>query len=164
MVDNILAGPRGSLNGPFNALLRSPDLGDRLQRVGEYVRFKTSIPPRLNELAILVVAREWTAQYEWLAHSDYALKAGVPPAVIEEIAAGKRPSKLAPDEEAIYAFTRELVDSKHISDAAFDAVKEKFGERGIVDLVGLIGYYHTVSMLLNVDRYPLPAGATEVLK
>jgi 4-carboxymuconolactone decarboxylase len=164
MVDNILAGPRGSLNGPFNVMLRSPDLGDRLQRVGEYVRFKTSIPPRLNELAILVVAREWTAQYEWLAHSDYALRAGVPPAVVEEIAAGKRPSKLAPDEEVVYTFARELVDTKHVSDAAFTAMKDKFGERGVVDLVGLIGYYHTVSMLLNVDRYPLPAGATEPLQ
>jgi 4-carboxymuconolactone decarboxylase len=164
MVDNILAGPRGSLNGPFNVMLRSPDLGDRLQRVGEYVRFKTSVPPRLNELAILVIAREWTAQYEWLAHSAYALKAGVAPAVVEEIAAGKRPSKLAPDEEVVYAFTRELVDSKHVSDAAFIAMRDKFGERGVVDLVGLIGYYQTVSMLLNVDRYPLPAGITEPLQ
>jgi 4-carboxymuconolactone decarboxylase len=164
LVDNLLSGPRGSLNGPFNAMLRSPELGDRLQRVGEYVRFKTSIPPRLNEIAILVVAREWTAQYEWLAHRELALKAGVPPAVVEDIAAGQRPGKLAPDEEAVYAFARELTDTKHVSDAAFNAVKEKFGERGVVDLVGLIGYYHTVSMLLNVDRYPLPEGAKAPLQ
>lgn len=159
MADAVLAGPRASLNGPFNVMLRSPDLGDRLQKVGEYVRFKTSIPPRLNELAILVTARAWTAQYEWYAHQQYALKAGLPPAIVEEIAAGKRPSKMESDEETVYNFTRELIDTKQVSDVTFNAVKDKFGERGIVDLVGLIGYYHTVSMLLNVDRYPLPDGA-----
>lgn len=159
MVDAILAGPRTSLNGPFNVMLRSPDLGDRLQKVGEYVRFKTSIPPRLNELAILVTARAWTAQYEWYAHQQYALKAGLPPVVIEEIAAGKRPSKMESDEEIVYNFTRELIDTKQVSDANFNAVKDKFGERGVVDLIGLVGYYHIVSMLLNVDRYPLPEGA-----
>jgi 4-carboxymuconolactone decarboxylase len=158
LADNILSGPRGSLNGPFNVMLRSPDLGDRLQKVGEYVRFKTSIPPRLNELAILVTARAWTAQYEWYAHRELALKAGVPPAIIEDIAAGKRPGKMQNDEAVVYDFARELIGSKQVSDATFSAAKEKFGERGIVDLVGLIGYYHVVSMLLNVDRYPLPDG------
>jgi len=159
MVDAILAGPRTSLNGPFNVMLRSPELGDRLQKVGEYVRFKTSIPPRLNELAILVTARAWTAQYEWYAHYQYAMKAGVPPDVADDIAAGKRPSKMSGDDAIVYDFTRELIDTKQVSDANFNAVKDKFGERGVVDLVGLIGYYHVVSMLLNVDRYPLPEGA-----
>jgi 4-carboxymuconolactone decarboxylase len=159
MADAVLAGPRASLNGPFNVMLRSPDLGDRLQKVGEYVRFKTSIPPRLNELAILVTARAWTAQYEWYAHYQYAVKAGLPPAVADDIAAGKRPSKMESDEATIYDFTRELIDTKQVSDANFNAVKDKFGERGVVDLVGLVGYYHIVSMLLNVDRYPLPDGA-----
>ena len=164
MADAILSGPRGTLNGPFNVMLRSPDLGDRLQKVGEYVRFKTSIPPRLNELAILVTARAWTAQYEWYAHYQYAMKAGVPPAVADDIAAGKRPTKMQGDEEVVYNFTRELIDTKQVSDATFNAVKEKFGERGVVDLVGLIGYYHIVSMLLNVDRYPLPEGAKPPLQ
>jgi 4-carboxymuconolactone decarboxylase len=164
LVEALLAGPRGSLNGPFNVMLRSPELGDRLQRVGEYVRFKTSIPPRLNELAILMVAREWTAQYEWLAHSALAVKAGVPPAVVEDIAAGRRPGKLADDEAIVYDFARELIDTRQVSDAAFTALKDRFGERGVVDLVGLIGYYHTVSMLLNVDRYPLPEGAQAPLQ
>ncbi|HEX7967611.1 MAG TPA: carboxymuconolactone decarboxylase family protein, partial [Stellaceae bacterium] len=164
MADAILSGPRGTLNGPFNVMLRSPDLGDRLQKVGEYVRFKTSIPPRLNELAILVTARAWTAQYEWYAHYQYAMKAGVPPAVAEDIAAGKRPTKMQSDEEVVYNFTRELIDTKQVSDATFNAAKEKFGERGVVDLVGLIGYYHIVSMLLNVDRYPLPEGVKPPLQ
>ena len=159
MADAVLAGPRTSLNGPFNVMLRSPDLGDRLQKVGEYVRFKTSIPPRLNELAILVTARAWTAQYEWLAHYQYAMKAGLPPAVADDIAAGKRPTKMESDEAIVYDFTRELIDTKQVSDANFNALKDKFGERGVVDLVGLVGYYHIVSMLLNVDRYPLPEGA-----
>jgi len=164
MADAVLAGPRASLNGPFNVMLRSPDLGDRLQKVGEYVRFKTSIPPRLNELAILVTARAWTAQYEWYAHYQYAMKAGVPPAVAEDIAAGKRPTKMEGDEAIVYTFTRELIDTKQVSDATFSAVKDKFGERGVVDLIGLIGYYHTVSMLLNVDRYPLPEGVKPPLQ
>jgi 4-carboxymuconolactone decarboxylase len=159
MADAVLAGPRASLNGPFNIMLRSPDLGERLQKVGEYVRFKTSIPPRLNELAILVTARAWTAQYEWLAHYQYAVKAGLPPAVADDIAAGKRPTKMESDEAIVYDFTRELIDTKQVSDANFNALKDKFGERGVVDLVGLVGYYHVVSMLMNVDRYPLPEGA-----
>ncbi len=158
MVDAILSGPRGSLNGPFNVMLRSPDLGDRLQRVGEYVRFKTSIPPRLNELAILVVARHWTAQYEWYAHRELALKAGVPEDMANEIAAGKRPSRLQPEEEVVYDFVQELLSTGALSDAVFAATKDRFGERGVVDLIGLVGYYGTVSMLLNVDRYPLPNG------
>jgi 4-carboxymuconolactone decarboxylase len=164
MADAVLAGPRASLNGPFNVMLRSPDLGDRLQKVGEYVRFKTSIPPRLNELAILVTARAWTAQYEWYAHYQYAVKAGLPAAVADDIAAGKRPTKMESDEAMVYDFTRELIDTKQVSDANFNAVKDKFGERGVVDLVGLVGYYHIVSMLLNVDRYPLPEGAKPPLQ
>ncbi len=162
--DAILAGPRGSLNGPFNVMLRSPDLGDRLQKVGEYVRFKTSILPRLNELAILVTARAWTAQHEWYAHRELALKAGLPPVIAEEIAAGKRPTKMEADQQIVYDFTRELIETKGVSDATFNAAKDRFGERGVVDLIGLIGYYHTVSMLLNVDRYPLPEGAKPPLE
>src|SRR5215831_13106417 len=132
MAEGVVAGPRGGLNGPFNVLLRSPDLGDRVQKVGEYVRFKTSLPPRLNELAILVTARAWTAQYEWYAHHALALKAGFQPAICDDADAGRRPGKMEKDEDAIYNFTRELIDTKHVSDATFNAVKEKFGERGVV--------------------------------
>lgn len=164
MVDGILSGPRTSLNGPFNAMLRSPDLGDRLQKVGEYVRFKTSIPPRLNELAILVTARAWNAQYEWYAHHELALKAGLNPAIADDIAAGRRPAAMQPDEAIVYTFCRELLDTKQVSDATFNAVKDKFGERGVLDLIGLVGYYHVVSMILNVDRYPLPDGVKPPLQ
>ena len=159
LVENLLAGPRAGTNGPFNVLLRSPDLGDRLQKVGEYVRFKSSIPPRLNELAILITARAWTAQYEWLAHYRLAMKAGLSATVADELAQGKRPAAMQPDETAVYDFAKDLVDTHQVTDAHFKAAVDTFGERGVVDLMGTIGYYHVMSILLNVDRYPLPPDA-----
>ena len=159
LIDHLLSGPRGSVNGPFNVMLRSPELGDLQQAIGAYVRFKTSIPHKLNELAILMTGRHWNAQYEWYAHKRIALEAGLSPAIIADIAAGKRPANLQPDEQIVYDFTRELNETKAVSDATFRAAVEKFGERGVVDLVGTLGYYHLVSMLLNLDRYPLPDGA-----
>ncbi|HEX9322755.1 MAG TPA: carboxymuconolactone decarboxylase family protein [Xanthobacteraceae bacterium] len=164
LIDHLLSGPRGSVNGPFNVMLRSPELGDLQQAIGAYVRFKTSIPHKLNELAILMIGRHWNAQYEWYAHKRIALEAGLSPAIIADIAAGKRPAKLQPDEEIIYNFTRELNETREVSDATFKAAVEKFGERGVVDLVGTLGYYHLVSMLLNLDRYPLPDGAQPELQ
>jgi 4-carboxymuconolactone decarboxylase len=157
MIHDILAGPRGSLNGPFNILLRSPDLGNRLQAVGEYLRFKTSLPHAVNEFAILTVAREWTAQFEFLAHKKYALTAGVKEEVIDDIATGRTP-KMTPDQQAVWTFIKELDSTHQVNDSTFDNVKKRFGERGVVDLVSLIGYYHTMSMLMNVDRYPVPSG------
>jgi 4-carboxymuconolactone decarboxylase len=156
----IASGPRGSLRGPFKALLRSPDLADRVQRVGEYVRFHSSIPPRLNELAILLTARRWTAQYEWYAHRELALKAGLNPAIPDAIAAGRRPDAMAEDEAAVYAFCTELLDQRRVSDATYATVVRLFGEQGAIDLIGALGYYGLVSMVLNVDRYPLPEGVT----
>ena len=164
LIDHLLSGPRGSVNGPFNVMLRSPELGDLQQAIGAYVRFKTAIPHKLNELAILMTGRHWNAQYEWYAHKRIALEAGLSPAVIADIAAGKRPANLQPDEEIVYDFTRELNETKQVSDATFKAAVEKFGERGVVDLVGTVGYYHLVSMLLNLDRYPLPDGAQPELQ
>ena len=162
--EGIISGPRGGARGPFNALLRSPDLADRVQRVGEYVRFKSSLPARLNELAIIIVARYWTAQYEWYAHRRLAIQAGLSPATADAIAAGQRPPSLTPDEESIYNFVNEILTTKQVSDATFKATKDRFGERGVVDLIGVSGYYQLVSMLLNVDRYPLPDGTKPELK
>ncbi len=164
LVASILAGPRTSLDGPFNILLRSPEMGDLAQKFGAQMRFKSSIPHRLNEFAILITARFWTAQFEWQAHHKNALAAGLSPAIIEAVAAGKRPAAMQPDEEVVYNFCTEVLTTKQASDAAFQAVKEKFGERGVVDLVGVVGYYQFVSMLLNVDRYPLPDGDQPELK
>jgi 4-carboxymuconolactone decarboxylase len=164
LVDNVLKGPRGSVAGPFNILLRSPDLGERIQRVGEYVRFRSSLPPRLNEFVILITARAWTGQFEWHDHYARAVKAGLKPEIADDVAVNKRPTEMQPDEEIIYNFTKELLDTHQVSDASFKAVVDKFGERGVVDLMGTIGYYHIMSIMLNVDRYPLPAGASNPLK
>jgi 4-carboxymuconolactone decarboxylase len=164
MVDHILSGERTSLGGPFNVLLRSPEMGDLAQKFGAQMRFHSSIPKRLNEFAILITGRYWTAQYEWYAHHRLALQAGLNPALIDAVAAGRRPAAMQPDEEAVYNFCTELLNTKQVSDAAFQAVKDKFGERGVVDLTGVVGYYQLVSMLLNVDRYPMPTGIEPELK
>src|ERR1700687_6078668 len=161
LVETLMAGPRGGdtgpdainrmlARGPFNAWLRSPDLGDRLQKVGEYIRYNTSLPLRLNELAILITAREWTSQYEWYAHHALAMKAGLDPKIAEGVALGKRPANMKEDEAAVYDFCIQLHRSKKVDDANFQRVKALFGEQGVVDLIGVSGYYAAVSMTLNV--------------
>ena len=164
MADDILAGPRTSLDGPFNVLLRSPEMGDLAQKFGAFARFHSSLPPRLSEFAILITARFWTAQHEWQVHHKNALAAGLSPGIIEALAAGKRPASMQPDEEAVYNFCTEVLNTKHASDGVFHAAKEKFGERGVVDMLAVVGYYQFVSMLLNVDGYPLAEGVQAELK
>jgi 4-carboxymuconolactone decarboxylase len=161
--DDIAGGPRGGVRGPFNALLRSPELADRAQKMGEYIRFNTSLPPRLSELAILITARHWSSQYEWYAHYPLAMKGGLAPQVAADLAQGKRPAAMKDDEAAVYDFCTELHEKKGVSEAAYKAALERFGERGVVDLVGVSGYYTMVSMVLNVDRYPLPEGVLSPL-
>ncbi len=158
VAEAIAGGPRGGLRGPFHAWLRSPEVAYRFQRVGEYVSFNSSIPPALNELAILVTAREWTAQFEWHAHHALAMKAGLPPAVAEAIARGERPEGMDADQRAVHDFASELHRERSVSDATYAAVVERFGERGLVDLVATCGYYVAVAMTLNVARVPLPDG------
>ncbi len=164
MVEHLLAGERGGMNGPFNVTLRSPEMGDLAQKLGAHLRFHSSLPNRLNEMAILMTARFWNAQYEWYAHHKNALTAGLSPAVIEAIATGKRPTSMQPDEEAVYNFGEELLRTRQVGDAAFKAAVDKFGERGVVDLTGVMGYYCFVSMMLNIDRYPLPDGEKPELR
>jgi 4-carboxymuconolactone decarboxylase len=164
LTDHILSGERKSMSGPFNALLRSPEMGDVVQQLGAYIRFRTSLPHRLNEMAIIMTARVWTAQYEWYAHKTLALEAGLSPAIVDAIAEGKKPAAMQPDEETVYNFCTELLNTKHVTDQTFQSAVKAFGERGVVDLVGATGYYQLVSALLNVDRYPLPAGAKPELK
>jgi 4-carboxymuconolactone decarboxylase len=164
MVAHILTGPRASMDGPYNVLLRSPEMGDLAQQFGASMRYHSSLPPKLNEFAILITARTWTAQHAWIAHHRAALQAGLSAAICDAVANGKRPPSMQPDEEAIYNFTTELLNTKQVSDATFAAVKDKLGERGVVDLVGVVGYYQLVSMLLNVDRYPVAPGLTPELK
>ncbi|HTI43166.1 MAG TPA: carboxymuconolactone decarboxylase family protein [Vicinamibacterales bacterium] len=164
MVEHLIAGPRGGVNGPFNVLLRSPEIGDLGQEFGASTRFKSSLPQRLYELAILVTARHWTAQYEWQAHHRSALQAGLSAAICDAIAAGRRPAAMQKDEEAVYNFVSELLNTKQVSDTTFAAAKNAFGERGVVDIIAVTGWYSTVSMMLNVDQYPVLEGTQPELK
>ena len=158
MLEHLFAGERRGAGGPFNVLLRSPEMGDLAQQFGASMRFHSSLPKKLNEMAIIITARHWTAQYEWTAHRKAAAEAGLSESIIQAIAAGKRPSSMDPAETVVYNFGNELLNSKQVSDPVFKAAVEKFGERGVVDLIGVMGYYQLVSMLLNVDRYPLAPG------
>jgi 4-carboxymuconolactone decarboxylase len=159
MVDDLLSGARTSLEGPFNVLLRSPEMGNLSQKLGEYLRFRTVVPKRLSEMAILMTARWWSSQFEWYLHTTMALSAGLHAAVIDAIQAGHRPAQMQPDEAVIYEFCTELRDRRRVSDGTFQAALRLLGEKGVVDLVATMGYYDLVSMALNVDRYPLPDGA-----
>jgi 4-carboxymuconolactone decarboxylase len=164
MTHDVLTGERGSMNGPYNVLLRSPEMGDLAQKYGAYLRFHSSVPKKLNEFAILITAKYWNSQYEWYAHHKYGIQAGLSPALIATLADGERPRPMEADEETVYNFCIELLDTKHVSDATFEAAKQRLGERGVVDLIGVVGYYQLVSMLLNVDGYPLPDDAKPELK
>jgi 4-carboxymuconolactone decarboxylase len=165
VLDDIQSGPRGAgVRGPFNALLRSPQLCDLVQRVGAYVRYGTSLPQKLNELAICMAGRKWTAQYEFYAHRRLGIQAGLKPDILDAVAAGRRPDGMDADEAAVYDFATELLSNGQVSDARYDAVKTKFGERGVMDLVGAVGYYSLVSMVLNVAEVPLPPGESAPLK
>jgi 4-carboxymuconolactone decarboxylase len=156
---NSAASKPGPLGGPFNVWLRSPGIGNLIQQLGEEIRFRSSLPPKLNELAIIVTARHWTSHYEWQAHHRLALEAGLDPAIGQDIAHGRRPANLDADERIVYDFSRELHETHGVSDATYRAALERFGERGVVDLISVNGYYGLVSMCLNVDRTPLPEGA-----
>lgn len=159
IADRIVAGPRGSLQGPFQPMLRSPALADVWEPVGAYVRFRSSLPEPLKELAVLLTARHWTSQFEWWAHRRLALAAGLAEGVCDAIAAGRRPAPMSADETAVYEFCAAILDRHEVSDAGFAAVKDRFGERGVVELVATMGHYCLVSMILNVDRHPIPEGA-----
>lgn len=162
MTDNILGGERGSMHGPYNVMLRSPEMGDLAQKFGAHIRFYSSLSKKLNELAILMTARAWKSPFVWYIHRKFGVAAGLNASTIDALARGERPH-MDPDETIVYEFCEELLNTRRISDATFQKTKEKFGERGIVDLIGVIGYYQLVSMLLNVDRYPLPEGVTDEL-
>ena len=158
MYDGIMAGPRHSIEGPFNAWLRSPVLGDRLQRVGEYLRFNTTVPHNLNEFAILITAVEWNRGFEWYAHYPLAMKAGLEPAVATDLREGRRPAGMTADETLVYDFATQLHRKHQVSDTVFAAAVKRFGEQGVTDLVALLGYYGLVSMTLNVAEVAPPEG------
>jgi len=158
--DSIASGPRGrfTMGGPVAIYMDAPEYGMLAQKLGGYVRLQTTVPPRLSELAILCVARYWKAQYEWFAHAPIAEKQGVKPETIKSIKAGRRPEVAKRDELAIYDFVQELNKTKRVSDPTYKKVQKLLGDQGTVELVGIIGYYTTVSLLLNTFRSPLPEG------
>jgi 4-carboxymuconolactone decarboxylase len=158
IADAVMSGPRKRMSGPFNAWLRSPELADRLQKVGEYVRFNTSLDKRVNEMAILMTAQAWGSTYEWYAHAPLALKAGLDPAIVTAIGAGRKPDNMKDDEAIVWEFTTQLRRDHGVDDAIYARALEKFGEQGIMDLVAVNGYYDVVSMTLNVARVAAPTG------
>lgn len=164
MIDHLLAGERGGANGPFNVLLRSPEVGDLGQQFGGAMRFRTGLPRDVSEVIIIMTGRFWMAQYEWNSHRNAALQNGVAPAIVDAIAAGKRPTGMSLKMEVAYNLIDELLTTHQVTDATFKAARDEYGERGVVDMVGLSGWYGLVSMLLNVDRYPLPPGVQPGLR
>jgi 4-carboxymuconolactone decarboxylase len=160
LMSAIASGPRGTfkMGGPFFCYLHSPAFGELAQKLGAYCRFGTSIAPRLTEFAILTTAQLWKAQYEWAAHEPQALKAGVKPATIQALRAGREPTSAPKDERAIYAFIKQLYATRRAGDRAYKAAHATLGDAGMVELVGLLGYYAMVAMTLNVFRMPVAEG------
>ena len=163
VLEAIVSGPRGGARGPFAALLRSPELCERAQLLGAFCRFGTSLGPRLTELAILVTAREWTAQYEWFAHARLAREAGLDEAIIDAIRERRRPEAMAADEAAVHDLATELYATRRVGDATYERARAALGEAGIVEMLGVMGYYGLVSMVLNVSGVELPEGEPEPL-
>jgi 4-carboxymuconolactone decarboxylase len=152
------AGRRGGVVGPFIPLLRSPELLNRAQRLGEYVRYDSHLEPRISELVILMTARYWTQQFEWHAHHDIAVSAGVDAHALAAIAAGRRPSDLPEDQSAAYEAVDELFRTKTLSDKTYSRATATFGEAGLIDLIGIVGYYTLLAMAMNVAQTALPTG------
>jgi 4-carboxymuconolactone decarboxylase len=162
VADAALATGRTSFDGPFNITLRSPEMATLSAPIGAYLRTKsTAIPEKLKEIAIMLTARFWGGQYVWYSHRQQALDAGLSAAFIDAMAAGERPAKMTADEAIVLDFCEQLLATRQVSDANFKAMADRFGERGIVELVGLMGQYHTITMLFAIDRYPLPEGARQ---
>jgi 4-carboxymuconolactone decarboxylase len=158
------AAARGSQpGGPFVPLLRSPEVMTRARAMGDYLRYNSVLPPRLSEFVILITARHWTQQYEWNAHFPIAIEAGLNPAIAKAIAEGRRPERMAEDEEILYDFCAELQRNQSVSDVLYARAVAKFGEQGVIDTVGIVGYYTLLAMVMNTARTPLPANATPAL-
>jgi 4-carboxymuconolactone decarboxylase len=162
-IEEFKAARAVDISGPFVPLLRSPEVMSRARAMGDYLRFKSSLPPRLSEFVILLTARRWTQQYEWHAHMPLALQGGLKDEIVAAIAAGRRPAAMAADEEAIYQLWDEVQRNQGASDATYANARDKIGEQGIIDVLGITGYYTTLAMVMNTTRTPLPAGVTPPL-
>jgi 4-carboxymuconolactone decarboxylase len=161
--DSIVAGPRGTVIGPLRAVIHNPQLAERWSALGEVLRFGTSLPKRLNELAIIVTGRRWTSQIEWWVHARAAAAAGLPDAAIEAIRTGEPPEFDEPDDALVYEFARQLQQSGHVPLDTYRAAEARWGATGVVELTAVVGYYTMVSMALNAHEIPLPEGITEPL-
>jgi 4-carboxymuconolactone decarboxylase len=157
------AARNADVSGPFIPLLRSPEVMNRARAMGDYLRFKSSLPPRLSEFLILITAREWTQNYEWDAHARLALQAGVSAETVQALAKGRRPDRLTDDEAILYELSTELQHHKAVSDETYARAVQRYGEQGVIDAVGITGYYTLLAMVLNTARTPVPAGRTPEL-
>jgi len=158
LADQILKVSSIGIGGPYNSLLRSPVLGQRIFDLFHYLRWETSVPIRLNEFAILIIARQWRSQVEWLAHAPLALKAGLSPEIVAELKADKRPLSMAPEEAAVYDFITELTTRRAVSDATFERTKNLLGEQQVIDLTAVAGGYVIIAMILAMSEQGVPPG------
>lgn len=154
--DEVVAGVRGRMPAPMRAWIHSSEMAGHAQKLGAFLRYGTSLPPTLSELAILVTARHWTSHFEWYAHKRDALKAGLDPAIINAIAERREPPFTDPVQKVVYQYSKALHENKTVSEALHDTVAAALGERGVVELVGILGYYSLVSMTLNAFEIGLP--------
>ncbi|MFL5061753.1 MAG: carboxymuconolactone decarboxylase family protein [Xanthobacteraceae bacterium] len=154
--EEIMKVSRVGLGGPYNPMLRSPVLGQRMFDLLRYLRWDTSLPLRLNEFAILIVGRQWRSQVEWFAHAPLAEKAGLSPAIIAELKANRRPANMAPDEAAVYDFLTELMTRHEVSDETFDRARQLLGDQRLVDLTAVAGTYVTIAMILAMAEEGVP--------
>jgi 4-carboxymuconolactone decarboxylase len=157
-IDEFKAARSVDISGPFVAMLRSPEVMSRARAMGDYLRFRSSLPPRLSEFVILLTARRWTQQYEWNAHQPLALQGGLKAEVVKAIAEGRRPPAMAEDEDAIYTLWQDVQKNDGVSDATWSRAVAKIGEQGVVDVLGITGYYTMLAMVMNTARTPLPDG------
>src|SRR5262245_22633840 len=168
-VESILSGPRGDITGPLGVMMVRPELGDLAEKAIAYGRFAgregfSSVQPKLNELAILIVAKHWSAEYVWNAHHAAAVRLGITPEIVEAIRTGKRPGSMEKDVEAVYNFATDFISKREVSDATLQAARNVLGgDRGVVDLVGTMGLYQISSMMVALDQTPLPAGTKPFL-
>jgi 4-carboxymuconolactone decarboxylase len=163
-IEEFKAARGADVSGPFVPLLRSPEVMNRARAMGDYLRFKSTLPPKLSEFVIIITAREWTQNYEWDAHARLALEAGVSADTVNAIAAGRRPDRMTDDETLLYELTTELHHHKSVTDETYGRVVKRFGEQGVIDTIGITGYYTLLAMVLNTARTPVPAGRTPALQ
>ena len=154
----VMSGPRKHMGGPFSALLRSPELMNRVQKVGEYLRFQCPIDKRLGEFAAIIAARHWSQQFEWWAHYKQAVEAGLKAEIGDAVAEGRRPTGMAEDEEILYDFLTEALNNKGVSDPTYARTVKQYGEQGVIDILAIAGYYGLLALVMNVARTPVPEG------